>query len=116
MDPMTELVQMMATLLEFDSTHRRYHGTVECDAAHRITAFREKASRTKGFINGGVYLMDRGVLAAIEPGKNVSIETDTFPALAGAGRLQAAECLQPLLDMGTPEGIRAMQEFLGQNA
>ena len=92
------------------------YGTVECDAAHRITAFREKASRTEGFINGGVYLMDRGVLAAIEPGKNVSIETDTFPALAGAGRLQAVECPQPLLDMGTPEGIRAMEEFLGRNA
>jgi NDP-sugar pyrophosphorylase family protein len=92
------------------------YGTVEFDAAHRITAFREKASRTEGFINGGVYLMDRGVLAAISPGKNVSIETDTFPALAAAGRLQAAEFPQPLLDMGTPEGIRAMEEFLGQNA
>jgi NDP-sugar pyrophosphorylase family protein len=92
------------------------YGTVEFDAAHRITAFREKASRIEGFINGGVYLMDRGVLAAIEPKKNVSIETDTFPELAAAGRLQAAEFPQPLLDMGTPEGIRAMEEFLGQNA
>ena len=89
------------------------YGTVEFDTAHRITAFREKASRTEGFINGGVYLMDRGVLATIEPGKNISIETDTFPALAAAGRLQAAEFPQPLLDMGTPEGIRAMEEFLG---
>ena len=90
------------------------YGTVEFDAAHRITAFREKASRTEGFINGGVYLMDRGLLAAIELGKKISIETDTFPALAAAGRLQAAEFPQPLLDMGTPEGIRAMEEFLGQ--
>ena len=88
------------------------YGTVEFDAAHRITAFREKASRTEGFINGGVYLMDRGVLAAIEPGKNISIETDTFPGLASAGRLQAMEFSQPLLDMGTPEGIRAMEAFL----
>ena len=91
------------------------YGTVEFDAAHRITAFREKASRTEGCINGGVYLMDRGLLAAIEPGKNISIETDTFPALAAAGRLQAVEFPQPLLDMGTPEGIRAMETFLGQH-
>lgn len=88
------------------------YGTVEFTATHRITAFREKASRTEGFINGGVYLMDRGLLAAIETGKNISIETDTFPALAAAGRLQAAEFPQPLLDMGTPEGIRAMEAFL----
>ena len=92
------------------------YGTVEFDAAHRITAFREKASRTEGCINGGVYLMDRGLLAAIEPGKNISIETDTFPALAAAGRLQAVDFPQPLLDMGTPEGIRAMEDFLGRPA
>jgi NDP-sugar pyrophosphorylase family protein len=88
------------------------YGTVEFDAAQRITAFREKASRTEGFINGGVYLMDRGLLAAIESGKNISIEADTFPALAAAGRLQAAEFPPPLLDMGTPEGIRALEAFL----
>lgn len=29
-------VKMMATLLEFDSTHRRYPGTVECDAENLI--------------------------------------------------------------------------------
>ena len=92
------------------------YGTVEFDAARRVTAFREKASRSEGFINGGVYLMDRGVLAAIEAGKNISIETDTFPALAAAGRLQAAAFPQPLLDMGTPEGIRAMEDFLGRPA
>jgi NDP-sugar pyrophosphorylase family protein len=88
------------------------YGTVEFDAARRITAFREKASRSEGFINGGVYLMDRALLAAIAPGKNISIETDIFPALAAAGRLQAVEFPQPLLDMGTPEGIRAMENFL----
>ncbi len=88
------------------------YGTVEFDAVRRITAFREKASRSEGFINGGVYLMDRALLAALEPGKNISIETDTFPALAAAGRLQAVEFPQPLLDMGTPEGIRAMESFL----
>ena len=92
------------------------YGTVEFDAAHRITAFREKASRSEGCINGGVYLMDRSLLAAIEPGKNVSLESDTFPALAAAGRLQAVEFPQPLLDMGTPEGIRAMEDFLRQPA
>jgi len=92
------------------------YGTVEFDAAHRITAFREKASRTEGCINGGVYLMDRSLLAAIEAGKNVSLESDTFPALATAGRLQAVEFPQPLLDMGTPEGIRAMEDFLHRPA
>ena len=64
------------------------YGTLEFDAACRITTFREKAGRTEGFINGGVYLMDRGVLAAIEPGENISIETDTFPALAAAGQMR----------------------------
>ncbi len=92
------------------------YGTVEFDAAQRVTAFREKAERQGGWVNGGVYLMDRCALALMEPGKNLSIETDVFPEMARQGRLRVCSCPGPLLDMGTPDGLAALEAFLSAGA
>lgn len=88
------------------------YGTVEFDVEDRLTAFREKADRNGGWVNGGVYAMNRSVLSAIAPGRHLSLETDIFPALTAAGTLRVHRTDPPLLDMGTPEGIAAMEEFL----
>ncbi|MFC1452305.1 sugar phosphate nucleotidyltransferase [Verrucomicrobiota bacterium] len=89
------------------------YGTVEFDGTGHITAFREKAERTGGWVNGGVYVVTRTVLSGIEVGGSVSLETDVFPALARGGAIRAFAVGPPLLDMGTPEGIRVMEEYLG---
>lgn len=88
------------------------YGTVEFDDANRLTAFLEKADRTGGWVNGGVYAMNRAMLGGMEPDRNLSLETDVFPALTAAGTLRVFRCDPPLLDMGTAEGIRAMESFL----
>ena len=88
------------------------YGTVEADAEGFVTAFREKAERTAGFVNTGVYLLPRALIAAIPAGKAVSIETEIFPALAARRELLALPAPPPLLDMGTPDGLAAMEEFL----
>jgi len=88
------------------------YGTVEFNESLRITAFREKASRVGGWVNGGVYLMARIILANIQPETTVSIETELFPALAEQGGLHAFITQPPLLDMGTPEGIGNMTTYM----
>jgi len=88
------------------------YGTVEFNDAGLVTAFREKAQRESGWINAGVYLVDRAVLASIPPGGSLSLETDLFPELVGRGQVRACPIAPPMLDMGTPEGIRAMEEDL----
>lgn len=88
------------------------YGTVEFDEANRLTAFLEKADRKGGWVNGGVYAMNRATLSHMEPEKNLSLETDVFPGLISAGMLRVFGCEPPLLDMGTAEGIRAMESFL----
>lgn len=87
------------------------YGTVEFDEAGRVSAFREKAERSDGWINGGAYLMNREVLTLIPVG-NISLETQIFPQLAAAGKLQACKSAPPLLDMGTPDGLKAMESFV----
>jgi D-glycero-alpha-D-manno-heptose 1-phosphate guanylyltransferase len=88
------------------------YGTVEFDAEGFVTAFREKAERTAGFVNTGIYLLPREVIAAIPAGKAVSIETDIFPALVARKKLLAIPAPPPLLDMGTPDGLAALEKFL----
>ena len=87
------------------------YGTVDFDKDGRVLAFREKAQREGGWVNGGVYLLSRVLLSAIEPGRSLSLETDIFPAWAAAGLLRAFRAPPPLLDMGTPEGLSAMSAF-----
>ncbi|MDP2989098.1 MAG: nucleotidyltransferase family protein, partial [Kiritimatiellota bacterium] len=88
------------------------YGTVEFDARKRVTAFREKATHTEGWINGGVYLARRALLTRIKPDKTASLETDVFPALCAEGQLGVFLSEPPLLDMGTPDGIQAMGRYL----
>ncbi len=88
------------------------YGTVEFDADGFVTAFREKAERAAGYVNTGIYLLPRGILAAIPPGKAVSLETEIFPALAAQRKLVALPAPPPLLDMGTPDGLAQMEAFL----
>lgn len=88
------------------------YGTVEADNRDRVTAFLEKAERTGGWVNGGVYAVQRGARDRIPEGRASSLETDLFPALAAAGGLLAHRAAPPLLDMGTPEGLAALEEYL----
>jgi len=88
------------------------YGLVEIDDAQRVRAFREKAAATAGWVNGGVYLAGRDLLAALPPAPPpVSLERDVFPGLAAAGRIRAWTTPAPLLDMGTPEGLQRMADY-----
>ena len=88
------------------------YGTVESSPDGLVTAFREKAPRSSGHVNAGIYLLPRSLLAAIPDGRPVSIETDLFPALAEQRKLFALPAPAPLLDMGTPDGLAAMEAHL----
>ena len=88
------------------------YGTVEFDPDGFVTAFREKAERAAGFVNTGIYLLPRELIASIPSGRAVSIETEIFPALVAQKKLAVLPAPPPLLDMGTPDGLEAMEKFL----
>ena len=88
------------------------YGTVEFDDAGFVTAFREKAERESGHVNTGIYLLPRELIASIPAGRAVSIETEIFPALVAQKKLAVLPAPPPLLDMGTPDGLEAMEKFL----
>jgi NDP-sugar pyrophosphorylase family protein len=88
------------------------YGTVGFDDMGRLRAFHEKADRSGGWVNGGLYRIRRELLDRIPVGDPCSLEQDLFPRLAAEGVLGVERVNPPLLDMGTPEGLAAMESYL----
>ncbi len=91
-------------------------GVVPTDDQGRVTSFIEKPpaeDAPTNLINAGTYVVEPGVLERIPRGRRVSIERETFPALAADGELYALASDAYWLDTGTPEAyLRANFDLL----
>jgi NDP-sugar pyrophosphorylase family protein len=87
------------------------YGTVTLDEDASIAAFREKdAAAGPGWINAGVYLVNRELAESIPADGAVSLERETFPAWTGRGLYgYMSDCA--LMDIGTPERYEQAQTF-----
>jgi NDP-sugar pyrophosphorylase family protein len=102
--------QANATLAVVETSETRASGRVTFDEKDAITSFVEKGSRpSAGWINAGIYLLQRRVLESISPGRAVSIEREVFPAWIGRG-LYAYRTAGKFLDIGTPEAYTMAQQ------
>lgn len=87
------------------------YGRVLTNADGRVLSFEEKREGSgPGWINAGIYLLERALLEEIPSGRAVSLEREMFPnwisrSLGGYAR----EC--PFLDIGTPESYAATERF-----
>jgi mannose-1-phosphate guanylyltransferase len=83
-------------------------GVVPTTAEGRVLAFVEKPPREQAptnLINAGTYVFEPSVLDRIAPSGRVSVERDTFPALAADGTLYAMPDDAYWLDTGTPQAF-----------
>jgi mannose-1-phosphate guanylyltransferase len=91
-------------------------GVVPTDEKGRVTAFVEKPPRDEAptnLINAGTYVLEASVLDRIPGGRKVSVERETFPAMAADGTLYAWPGATYWLDTGTPEQyLRAQIDLL----
>jgi mannose-1-phosphate guanylyltransferase len=91
-------------------------GVVTTDDRGRVLAFVEKppvGRAPSNLINAGTYVLEPEVLEAIPDGRPVSIERETFPQLAAAGRVFALASDDYWLDAGTPTAyLRAHADLL----
>lgn len=83
-----------------------HFGVVPTDPDGRVLAFVEKPPADEAptnMINAGYYVLEPRALARIAPDVPVSIERQTFPALAAANTLYALAEDSYWLDTGTPQ-------------
>jgi mannose-1-phosphate guanylyltransferase len=80
------------------------YGLVRIAEDRSVKEFLEKPSSDQidtNLINAGAYVLERDVLASLEPDANISIEREVFPGLVGDG-LYAYPAEGYWLDIGTP--------------
>jgi len=91
-------------------------GVVPTGLDGRVLEFVEKpppGQAPTNLINAGIYVMEPRVLDRIPEGRRVSVERETFPALASEGVLFALSDGAYWLDTGTPEAyLRAQRDLL----
>ena len=96
-------------LVEVDDASR--YGRVELDGTGRISYFEEKGEMSRpGWINAGVYLLERSVVESVPEGHQVSIEHQVFPSLVDEGLFGFATSGR-FIDIGTPESLAAAEAF-----
>ncbi len=94
-----------------DDTGR--YGSILLDSDMKITGFTEKnQSAGSGFINGGVYLLNRAFINRFGFPEKFSIEKDFFEKQYGSGAFYATVCNDYFIDIGIPEDYaRAKKQF-----
>jgi mannose-1-phosphate guanylyltransferase len=80
------------------------YGVVPTDAEGRVEAFLEKTAGAvpTNRINAGAYVLERDVVEAIPPGREVSFEREVFPELVGDG-LYGWQAAGYWIDIGAPD-------------
>lgn len=92
-----------ATMLLVRVSDARRFGRVVVDGSGRIVRFTEKSDDpSPALINAGIYLLARGIIERLEPGKPLSLEREVFPTLIGHG-LYGHPTRGQLWDIGIPE-------------
>lgn len=103
-----------ASILVVNADGRDDCGFIRLDDQQRIRSFEEKSvvSQSK-YLNAGIYVMSRDLLATIQPQTQLSLERDVFPSWLDAGRvIHASIFAGNCVDIGTPERYRSAQQLL----
>jgi D-glycero-alpha-D-manno-heptose 1-phosphate guanylyltransferase len=92
------------------------YGTLTFDVSGKVQSFREKdlsSTSSSGFINGGIYLLDRSILnfrMSEEP--FFSLENDVFPLLLREGKIYSQVYNDEFIDIGIPEDYSRAQTLI----
>jgi len=87
------------------------YGSVNFDVDYQVTSFSEKTPDKKsGWINVGIYCINRQIIAALPGNRNISLEKDLFPTLIGK-QFFAFPQEAKFIDIGTPSSYQEAETF-----
>ncbi len=88
------------------------YGSVQIGGNDRLVKFEEKSADAKpGWINAGIYMIERSLIDSIVPDQPASLERDFLPAQVEAGNVYGFRCHGRFIDIGTPESYAAAEAF-----
>lgn len=93
------------TVVKVDDTSR--FGSVILNEMGRVVAFREKTEdRKSGYINAGVYLLERSIFDTVNPDSPISFERELLPQFLQK-EVYGFTTKGKFIDIGTPESYSA---------
>lgn len=106
-----------ATLAVHEAQSSEGKGIVQVDNNRRVVSFAEKEARPEGstvLVNSGVYVLDPAFVASLEEGAVLDFGMDVFPEAIRRGLpLFAYQLESPVIDIGTPDGLRDARRAVG---
>jgi len=105
---------IVAALLLAKALDTSRYGRVVTSNGGRIETFEEKGGIAgDGWINAGIYLLQKTVVETISPGKTFSLERELFTSLIDK-KLYGYRCEGEFIDIGTPESLQKAEKFFCQ--
>jgi NDP-sugar pyrophosphorylase family protein len=105
-----------ATIAVYQTSDVQGKGTVSVGDRGEVTEFREKAGVTgsgQALVNAGLYVAEPSLIWRIRPGIPSDFGHDVFPRELAEGRRLAAHVLpEPVIDVGTAEGLARARAYL----
>lgn len=102
-----------ATIMAVEVPDSSRYGNLQLAPDGAVVGFTEKAQALgAGWINAGIYLLQRSVLQRLVPGKPASMERDVFPALVKQHALHAVKTSGLFIDIGIPADLERAQTLL----
>lgn len=89
-------------------------GSVRLDGRGRVVRFAEKTESGEGWINAGVYLLSRRLIAEIPRERPISLERDLIPEWVRTGILFGFRTPGRFIDIGTPESYACAEDFFAR--
>ncbi len=89
------------------------YGVVELNSDHLITGFKEKKPYKTGFINGGVYALNRDKFMQEKLAQKFSFEKDYLETYFGKRKMYGLVQDEYFIDIGIPEDYERAQRELG---
>jgi NDP-sugar pyrophosphorylase family protein len=88
------------------------YGRVRVGRDGRVLRFEEKSAASgSGWVNAGIYLVNRSLIEEVPPDAPMSLERDLFPAWVHGKRCFGFACRARFLDIGTPESYAEAEAF-----
>lgn len=97
----SDLTLSLKEMINFD----RY-GTVETNYKNKIINFLEKQPLKKGYINGGVYIITKGLFLNFKKGEKFSFEKDIMETRLNETQVFAYKTDSYFIDIGIPEDYK----------
>jgi D-glycero-alpha-D-manno-heptose 1-phosphate guanylyltransferase len=92
------------------------YGSVQLDESDRLVKFEEKSQDCKpGWINAGIYMIQRSLIDTIVPDRPASLERDFLPAQVAAANVYGFRCQGKFIDIGTPESYAVAEAFFAMS-